>query len=273
MGQKQSIGSWFKKLGRKALSLALDGAALVMILGACGYLVVRAPEMHRQWLRHSVGERVYMIKGKMDGGGGTGFAFKAKSGVTYTVTNAHVCEGALTQSEDKTSLLVVKGNGIAIPRKILEISDSTDLCILEGMPGVDGLETGSAPGAGQQLNAIGHPLLRPLTVSQGDVIAKQDMSIPDYIIQSQEQEAACNKPKNEIKDLDLEFFGQPIHLRVCFTTIKGVYQTTARVLPGNSGSPVVDWKGDVVAVVFAMDQAGWGYFVSNEDLKTFLSKY
>lgn len=273
MGQKQSLSDRLKKLGKKALSLALDGAALAMVLGACGYLVIRAPEMHRDWLRYTVGDRVYMIKGRMDGGGGTGFAIKAQSGTTYTITNAHVCEGALTQSDDKTSLLVVKQNGIAIPRKILEISDTTDLCILEGMPGVDGLETGPAPHAGQQLNAIGHPLLRPLTVSQGDVIAKEDMSMAEFIIDSPESEAACHKPKNEIKEIDLEFFGQPIHLRVCFTTIKGVYQTTARVLPGNSGSPVVDWKGDVVAVVFAMDQAGWGYFVSNEDLKTFLSKY
>ena len=42
--------------------------------------------------------------------------------------------------------------------------------------------------------------------------------------------------------------------------------------PGSSGSPMVNEAGDVVGVVFAIDEKAWASMVSLSDLRKFLQK-
>ncbi len=279
---KSKLGSLLAKLPfreclkQKALSLL----SVALLLGGMGYTAHKAPEIHSAFLRYKVGTKVYMIKGRLDGGGGSGFAVKAPSGQSYIVTNAHVCEGALKQSEDKEALLVVNGDG-AMRRRIIEVSGFTDLCVLEGVPGVEGLSLGDAASVGDAVTAVGHPKLRPLTLSKGEIIGAHDVKILDFAFPTgnpfidfilQAREGKCDKPKNEIVNIPLDEEGLLV-LKLCFDNTKGAYQSTVVIFPGNSGSPVVDALGRVVGVAFASDGTNWAEIVSQQDLERFLARY
>lgn len=237
-----------------------------------GTAVTVAPQVHRSYLRSEVGSKVYVVRGSYDGrGGGTGFAVKAPSGKSYIVTNDHVCAA----SQDKSTMFVHDDSGLGIPRQILERSVYSDLCILEGMPGVEGLTVSYAPSPGDELYVVGHPRLMPLTVSHGEMIGQQTVSIPIGMVS---EELKCDQPKNVMLPLPTLIFGvapDPLYSgpMVCLERIKDAYLTNVIIQPGNSGSPVVDALGNVVAVVFAGDGLGWGVMVSNIDLRIFLALY
>ncbi len=272
----------------KARRLATSALSLALIAGSLGLLVIKAPELHGHYLRYEVGSRTYMIKGKLDGGGGSGFQVKAASGQSYIVTNSHVCEGALGQSEDKTALLVVKDDGTSLRRRIIENSDFTDLCLLEGMPGVDGLSLSSEPGLGETAYVVGHPRLRPLSVSSGQAVGRSDVQILAYVMPTGDslldlmlemtgmlnKEGKCELPKNQIVEIPVEMMGTEVgKIRLCLNVTRSAYMTTIVIHPGNSGSPMVDMWGNVEGVAFASDGTNWAYSVSLSDLRKFLSRY
>jgi S1-C subfamily serine protease len=246
--------------------------SLTAILLLAGTAVTMAPQIHRSYLRSEVGSKVYVVRGAYNGrGGGTGFAVKAPSGKSYIVTNDHVCAA----SQDKQTMFVHDDTGVGVPRQILERSVYSDLCILEGMPGVEGLSVSYAPSPGDELYVVGHPRLMPLTVSHGEMIGKETVSIPIGIVSD---ELKCDQPKNVMLPLPTLIFGvapDPGYSgpMVCLERIKDAYLTNVIIQPGNSGSPVVDALGNVVAVVFAGDGLGWGVMVSNIDLRIFLALY
>jgi S1-C subfamily serine protease len=266
------------KIKLKAISLSKkvfkSSLKALIILLTVSFISIKGPEMHNAFLREKVGSKVYLIKGKMSGGGGTGFALEAPSGQTYIVTNSHVCEGALTQSEDKTSLIVADDNGRIMRRRILEISDRTDLCLLEGIPGISGLSIADeGPSLGETQYAVGHPLLRPLSISGGEIVGRQNVEILDFPIETEQDLARCSLPKNEVREIVLDFFGSEIRLRACIVVTKGAYMSTIVIFPGNSGSPIVDYTGDVAGVAFASDGTHYAAIVSISDLKRFISHY
>lgn len=277
--KKQALSTLKSVLGHIAEVALIMTVILVML-----YATVRAPEMHGQWLRQSVGSRVYTIKDNPRSGGGTGFAIRAPSGQTYILTNDHVCE----VSTDKQTVLVQNESGLSMRRRILARADFTDLCLIEGIPGVKGLTLGSAPMIGQIVAAIGHPALMPITLSRGEIITEADTILLQgpisYITPEGKEEQIpearggvtpeqCSQPKNrQVKDvLDYGFFQIPVKL--CIIVIENSYRTNMLVQGGNSGSPIVNFWGNVVGVVFAMDRAGWGIDVSHSDVVKFLENY
>jgi len=246
-------------------------------------LSIESPEIYGKYLRNKVGEKTYMIKGHpTKGGGGTGFAVQAPSGVSYIVTNSHVCEGVKGMTADKNSVYVVNNEG-AMLRKIIVISDESDLCLIEGLPDVDGLKvSGSEPGLGEFVTVVGHPHLRPLSISRSEIVGVQDVEILGYFMKSgnavqdlltQAEDGKCDMPKNKIIEADVESFIGPMHLKICLIITKAAYMSTAVIYPGNSGSPVVNWVGRVIGVAFASDSTNWAYIVSLNDLNDFLRRY
>lgn len=251
------------------------------------YISAKAPEIHGSLIRTFVGEKVYIIRDIPGGPGGTGFSVVASSGKTYIVTNAHVCG----VSSDKRTVLVNTEDGRHIRRKILEVSNKSDLCLIQGIDGVEGLKLGSEPRIGQIIAAVGHPSLMPITMSRGELIGKIDVPIARGIIndfsslppeeanstRSMVNPAAlidpkdCMAPKNKVvkQIADLGFIR--VEFKLCLEVTKDAYLTNMLIQPGSSGSPVVDFWGNVVGVAFASDSYNWGSAVSIHDLKELLS--
>lgn len=275
--------SKWQKFKLKLKAVALDVVSVLAISLPLVYLALKVPELHGQYLRAVVGSKVYKIVGKLDGGGGTGFAVEAPSGTSYILTNSHVCEHAMEQ-HGNNEVLVVSPDGTSMPRRVLESSNFTDLCLIEGLPGVSGLKVGSAPNMGEIAAVVGHPRLRPMSLSRGEIVGSTDVELFDFVMKGNDpfldamfgaRDGKCNLPKQAVKEIDIYAFdGEPVgKIKVCVIVIKSAYMSTIVVHGGNSGSPMVDFWGNVKAVVFANDNTTWGYMVSNEDLKRFLSKY
>lgn len=260
---------------------ATNVLALLMVFGSLGYVATRSPELHSAYLRNKVGSKVYMIKGVRNGGGGTGFELKAPSGISYIITNSHVCDHVKELSEDKHSVLVGDDDGEYMSRKIIAISDETDLCLIESLPGVQGLSVGSEPEVGDRLTVVGHPKLRPLTLASGEMIGSEDVNILDFVLPTGnplldlflpiKADGTCDKPKNEMK----EFTGPDgIVIKACFVVTHDAHMTSITIFPGNSGSPVVDYWGKVVGVAFAASSDdNQGEIISLHDLTDFIARY
>lgn len=271
------------KICKAKSQLAMEVAAICLALAGVGILAVKAPEMHSAWLRSKVGSKVYTISGEH--GLGTGFAIKAPSGQTYILTNDHVCG----VSKDGVNLKVTDSVGHSLNRKIIERSQYSDLCLIEGMPGVEGLSLGTAPSIGQIIAAIGHPAGYGLTMSRGEVIQKQDVMIEVGPMEYQNPENGewikikpeeggitpeqCALPKNAQPTFKFETWFGPINVKLCVVVTKNAYYTNMNIQPGSSGSPVVNFWGNVVGVVFAGDQAMWGIAVNKADVIDFLHMY
>ena len=260
---------------------ACSVAAATMVVGSLVYLTMRAPEIHDAFLRAKVGSRVYMIKGVPNGGGGTGFELKAPSGQSYIVTNSHVCNHVKDLTEDKHSALVMGDDGQYMSRRIITISDKTDLCLIEGLPGVQGLSLGDEPMVGDQLTVVGHPKLRPLTLSSGEMIGSEDVDILDFVFPTgtiidfmvpTKADDKCDMPKNKIVETPVPELG--ITVKLCYVITKDAHMTSIVIYPGNSGSPVSDFWGKVVGVAFASTSGdNYGEIISLHDLKDFVARY
>lgn len=277
-------------LVKKTWSIVADIGAGFLCAALVLFIAVQAPQIHNYYIRSKVGSKVYKITGKSLYSGGTGFQIKASSGTSYIVTNAHVCE----VSPDGKRVMVSNDDGLAIWRNIEYVSEYSDLCLIQGLPGVEGLTLGSAPGKGQIVEAVGHPSLMPITVSKGEVIGAEDIYIPDAVVVDPKNKddvdmadmlmipenrivtpEQCSLPKNEIKEKIIGYMwtGQPVAIKICYDVTRAAYLSNMVIQPGNSGSPVVNMWGDVVGVVFAGDRAGWGIAVSFQDLKQLLNNY
>lgn len=255
-------------------------ACLVLIL-AGAYVVMNAHQLKRNYIRNTVGPNVVKIVKTDDAGkvlgGGTGFMVKAPSGQKYLLTNAHVCE----MMKGKPDINVQLQNGNIITRRIIEISNKTDLCLIEPLPNHDNLDLALWANIGETLTVVGHPALMPLTLEEGELIGSQEVEILEGIIgldrqmagdMYMESEAECQKPKNKIKEIDTAWLGK---LKLCLTVIQA-HKVTAPVLGGNSGSPVVNQWGNVVGVLFASPGPmgnNWGLMITLSDIRNFLAAY
>lgn len=176
--------------------------------------------------------QVLMLKGV--GGGGTGFELRTPSGNVVTVTNKHIC--ALAENGYIAAYSPISP-GRGIPLRVKGVSDSTDLCALEAVPGATGLSLAERLNALRKAFILGHPWLNPLTFSEGYMVVREAQQMSETL------------------------------------TIDGI-ETTIPAYPGNSGSPVFDSSGDVIGVVFATDQrTHWGVFIPLDVLKSFISAY
>ena len=263
-------------------STAIDFALVLFVL--CGLVIgaAKAPELHSRMVRSYVGSKVYLVTNDEHRGSGTGFAVEAASGITYVMTNDHVCEVA---SPDGYVVLVDR-EGNELRRRVIERSNFSDLCLVEGWPGVEGLEVGSEPSIGQIIAAVGHPNGYDITLTRGEIIQRDDVIIPEgpisilnpntqkeEIIEDGIAEDQCRKPKNRIMWANVPFFFFVLKMKYCVNVTEAAYFTNMMIQPGSSGSPIVDFWGNVVGVVFAGDRAMWGIAVSHDDLVKMLKNY
>ena len=133
-----------KRAVRKVVPLLLDASLSgFKILTACLLLASLVVIGERAWIKRIEDNTIantFFIKSLPDAvrqGSATGFAVKSPTGKVYTLTNAHVCQLA-----NPAGFLSIQGprSARAVPRRVLEIFQDNDLCLVEGMEGYEGLE-------------------------------------------------------------------------------------------------------------------------------------
>lgn len=226
-------------------------------------LTLSATTLHDKYIESIVGSNVVYIRspeGARIQGSATGFEVRAPSGKVYTLTNAHVCE---LQKDGLVLLEEKRHSGRLIPKRVLEVYEDNDLCLVEGLDGYEGLKLGDSNVVGQHGWAVGYPLGQGLNISSGRIKGFGDVSILD------DNDQACqgkNKKKTEITYL---FF----QIEVC-EIIRFAASTDVPTFPGNSGSPLVDFRGNVIGVMFASQrETNWGSAVPIKVVKEFLKPY
>jgi serine protease Do len=187
----------------------------------------------QQMLRGSV---VKLLGAGINAGGGTGFTVKGRSGKPYTITNAHVCDMAvsamLSASTDET--------GRYSYITIIEADPEHDLCLLTQVSGTSPLQLANEYEIGEEVAMMGHPLLEPKTFVTGFLSHEKAIQVQG---ESGLRTADC-------------------------------LRATTATFHGNSGSPVVDYRGDVVGVMFAVSEdMPFGCAVPLRHVKAFLSRY
>lgn len=160
----------------------------------------------------------------------TGSAFELElNGKVYTVTNRHLCNNQhfLVSINDQ--------NGRLSLIKVIALSSSNDLCILEGDSDI-GLKVAETLEMNQHIFIFGHPRGEPLTATEGNTIKPEIVTINN----------------------------------VPFEAIS----TTVPIDYGNSGSPVLNEKYEVVGVFFGLyPEEKHAYNVPLKNLKHSLDKF
>lgn len=184
--------------------------------------------------------------------GGTGFFLRAPSGRILTITNSHICELA-----EEGRLSAYSPDGTKSTLMIMEISDYTDLCILDGPdlgPKTPALTMAKYQHRTERLWVVGHPLLQENTAESGYVVSFERIMLSE----SEREEANCKGASRRWVE------GSCVR-------IINAYTTNIVIFPGNSGSPVLTKEGEVVGVMFAADRrTNWGCFVPFSDLADML---
>jgi S1-C subfamily serine protease len=255
-----------KKLIPHAISGLFSGLRMTIICVSIGSGVLLTGLAHTKYIEHKVGSNTVFISSSPDAplqGRATGFEIKARSGKVFTVTNAHVCE--LKDKNNNVMILEKQFSGRLIPKKVIEVYPDNDLCIVEGLDGYEGLELGSAPSIGDYVTSIGYPLGGPLDVTRGRIkdfsavkIAQEDIPLNK-----------CVGPRLSLDTVTIFIF----RITVCVKSFNAM-NTNVTTYPGNSGSPLVNFFGNVVGVIFASNGGThWGSAVPFEDLENLLRAY
>ena len=221
MSLKTKIGSFVKK--------ALKISILTL---SFAYVSFEAPYAHRAYIRNIAEESTVQIFG--ENGSGSGSHVQLPNGKIVILTNKHICQ--------MQGPLKVKSESIKLPieRKIIEISKDHDLCVMEALPNHKGLSIGSAPKIGDELYTLGHPRGDALNVAKGEYFDDRVIQLADET----NEDGSCAEGKIETVNT---FFGP---MEICVIT-RNTYQVSTPTYPGNSGSPIVNKYGNLVAVVFA----------------------
>ena len=236
----------FKKFA-KSLIKTLALVALVITVS------LETPHLYKGYMRNIAEENVVRIVGI--NGMGTGFHVQIE-GKTYLLTNKHVCNMAGPLKVEKY------GAKEGIVRKVIKRSNKHDLCIMEALPGVEGIRIGSDAENGDTVYTLGHPRGDALNVASGEKFDDKDIHIGEEV----SEDGTC--AEGVLTEYPT-FFGV---LSICDVT-RNTIQISSPTYPGNSGSPLVNKWGNLVGVIFAgsREVENMGFAVPLSFVKEFLS--
>lgn len=224
-----------------------------------------APAAQQKLVYYKTGSQIVYIEspqGAKHHGSATGFAIIAPSGKVFTITNQHVCE---LQKDGYVMIGESRFTPRLIPKKIIEIDGDADLCLLEGIEGYQGLSLADSVDTGDLNYTMGYPFGGPLTFSVGFVNQRTTIQIAVGEMDPEHCEGA------HIRRFEIDtFIGR---LAYCVIDRPAV-ATNIPTFPGNSGSPMVNFFGNVTGIIFAANNnTHWGYAVPLSAIKLFLAPY
>lgn len=201
-----------------------------------------------------------IVRIKNERGMCSGEQVRAPSGKDYILSAAH-CDGMA----DKDGIFhIIMEDGTRIDRKRVSVDPLSDLLLIEGIPGIRGLDIAKSIGRFQKLRNFSHGHDYDTYVTQGDVVQDSRIQIMTGIILSEEDLKACSgAPKFKIGYM---YNIIPICLLDVTETV-----TTIPIVPGSSGGADVNDQGELVGVNSASDGEGFGFIVRLSDIQSFLS--
>lgn len=230
------------------LKIFLASYAVLMI----GLLIV-ASISDEDYLR----SKVVMLRS--DTVGCSGEVVKAPSGKSYILTAAHCTSVADAQG----NMPVYLDDGRKLSSHVIAEDDSSDLLLLEGVPGVEGLTIARTVKPTEHVRTFTHGRMLATYKTEGELIQVVHVEIPIAL-------GDCSSKQPKYKNGSFSFLGI-IDIPVCMMSVDEVV-STAQVQPGSSGGMVVNNRAQLVGVVSASD-GDFGYFVTLRDIQRFLSAY
>lgn len=207
-------------------------------------------------LRRLANKNVFKIVTEAENSGGTGFYFKAKSGKIYVMTNSHVCEIG------KSRPLFIRHFKEKLPLgKIVKDEPKYDLCVVESAQQSHGLTLARSVSFYKEYHLFGNPYLYTNVYAKGEIFDIKNIQLIRRIIQGNEK---CDADEITVK-MNMLFF----EVEACAVNYKS-YITNIQGFPGNSGSPLLNDKGEFVGVLFAGDgRTNYSYYVILETIREF----
>lgn len=195
--------------------------------------------------------------------GGTGFYVKAPSGKLYILTNGHVCRLATPDG----ALAVESEDDVDVVNVVAQYEDN-DLCIIEAPQKHKGaFKLAKFVRNTENIYVLGHPLLEPKTLTKGQLSGGMIVDVAQGYDPMPCEGKTYHKEAPSM--FEVEGFMEGVKYMCVRTTAADI--VTANILPGNSGSPVLNAYGHVVGVVFAGSPgSGRGFIVPLDDVKDFL---
>jgi len=235
----------------------------IFTLAAVAFLyLANKEEIHRYQLRSQMTEATVMLINPTKGGG-TGFAVETENGGKYILTNDHICDLA---EEDGT--IFAKEQDDLIPLKILHRSPYTDLCLVSPLLYKTPLQLGNHYYIGEKVFIAGHGRLYDDTMTDGEIVQNKRVMVGVREVDTKEE---CEVlPKYKYVEVNMMFMA----LKICAIEVDAMI-TTAPILPGNSGSPVVNRSGELIGVAFASgsNDINRAWVIPLKSIQDFLKHY
>lgn len=198
--------------------------------------------------------RVVMLMG--DQGGCSGIEITVPSNNHYILTARH-CKG-ISSTDAMTATLE---NGRTKLVRIVDISKETDLMLLTPADGRS-ITVAEKVDLYEHVHTLTHGGMQPTYRTDGEMLKPNDLEFPVFEIQSADDLNKCMSVKGQHVS-SMMFF------QICVSSIR-LNMTTAMVIPGSSGGPVLNANGELVGIVSGTT----GFFsaiVPLEDIHAFLA--
>lgn len=188
----------------------------------------------------------------------SGVQVRAPSGQSYIMTASH-CKILADANRD---IEAVTESGSHIKRHIIVEDPKSDLLLLEGIPGMKGLEIADRIWAGEHVRTFTHGGGLDTYKTEGVLIQQKNVQIP------MADEKECSMPKYKSIELDFGILGA---FKLCVMDVAEI-ATTTQTVPGSSGGMVVDDSNRLAGIVSAGD-GHFGFLVRRLDIKDFIKAY